>query len=99
MITDAGNQFDFVGQLHQIVICSNCKSVALDLGVILGGEHDDGYFGGSPVGPKQPHQIQTLDGRHHQVLKNYSRLDVVSFLDGFHRIGAVVKIDVRQVGQ
>ncbi len=64
VIANAGNQFDLVRQLDQIVIGAHGKGLAFDLRVLIGGKDNDGCISCSWVGAELADQRQTVYARH-----------------------------------
>ena len=99
VIANPGDQFDLVGQLNQIVIGAEGKSMAFDLGVLVRREDDDGSVFGSRVGAELLDQREAVHAGHHQILQNHRGLDLVRDREGFAGVGAVMKINVGLIGQ
>ena len=99
VIANPGHQLDLIGQFHQVIVRAEGKRLAFDLRILIRRENDDGSVPRRRVGPELLDQRETVHAGHHQVLENHRGLDLVCNGQGFAGIGAVVKIDVRLIGQ
>src|ERR1700733_2646009 len=99
MIPDAGNQFALFRQFHQVIVRAHSESPALDLGILLGGEHDDWSVSSGGISPKEADENETVDGGDGQILENNGGADPIRLFDSVNRIGTVVEVDVRQILQ
>ena len=56
VMPDAGDQFDFVRQLDQIIVGAQGKGLRFDLGLLFGRQHDQGQVVRFGIGPEIAHQ-------------------------------------------
>ncbi len=94
MVADAGDQFDRVRQLDQVIVGAEPEGVALHHGVLSAGQHHDGDAGGRGIGAKLAHQVQAADIGHDEVLQDDGRPEVASDGQRLLGIGAVVELGV-----
>ncbi len=99
VIANPGDQLDLIRQLHQVIIGAEGKGLAFDLRILVRREDDDGSVPRGRVGPELVDQRQAVHAGHDQVLQDHRGLDLVGDREGLAGIGAVMKINVRLIGQ
>ena len=99
MVADAGDQFELVWQLDQVVVGAEGERFGFDFGLLFGTQDNQGDVAGRGVGPKEPHQQQAIDVRHHQILQDHRRRKLVGDVQSRRRIATVAKDDVLFRGQ
>ena len=77
VVTDAGHQFDLIGQLDQIIVGAHRESLALDLRVFVRGQDDDGCVFCGRIRAQLADESQPINAGHDEVLQNDRRLDLV----------------------
>ena len=99
VITNAGDQLDLVGQFDQVVIGAHREGLAFDLRIFVRRKHDDRCIASRGVGAELANQSQAIDARHHQILENDRRLNLIGDGNGFAGVSAIMEIDIALVGQ
>ena len=99
VVADAGDEFDLVGQLDEVVVRAGGEGLGLDSRLFLGGKDDDGRLLRAGVGAELPDKGQPVNARHDQVLKDDGGLDLVRQPHRLRGVDAVVEVDVRLIGE
>ena len=94
MVADAGNQFDPVGKLDQVIVGPQGEGLGLDHRLFLARQDDQRDLPRPWVGPQEFDQLQTIDVRHDQVLENDRGLDGVGRRQSLGRVLAKVQDNV-----
>jgi len=99
VVTDAGEEFEPVGELDDVVVGTQAERLGLDLGLLLGREHDHRGLAGRLVLAEELDQAEAVDVGHHQVLEDHGGADLGSPGDGLGGVLAVVEGDVALAGE
>ena len=99
MVANARKQLDHVWQLDQVIVGAGGEGGALDLGVLLGRQHDDRHIAQAGRRTILGEQFDTVDAGHDQVLQDHRRLDLLSHAQRLMWVGAEVEVDVALFAQ
>ena len=95
MVTDSGDEFDLVGQLHKVVVGAPGKCLRLGCRIFFAGKHDQRYLACGLRGPEKPCQRQPVNPGHNQILQNEGGMDFPGHINGLSGILAIFQSDIR----
>ena len=99
VMAEAGDEFDPVGELHEIVVGPERERFGLHRRFLFRRQDDDRQFPEAFIGPQLAKDLKPVDLGHHQIEEDTGRGRIGSHGEGRARIAAVMEIEGVLSGQ